>query len=171
PGTSIYAPVPTGVRALLSVVEAAGPHADLVRGLLSGIALADSLAEAAELAREYPSLVVVTIDGDRLGPNVVTGGSPSELRDPRDELRALDVELASATDELDALRRDLAHARAELAVIEEELSTLGVRMNELDAQVAGATERLGQFEREAHASMREDQVLAGRLGEGEERVH
>ena len=60
PGASIYAPVPVGVRSLLHVVSSVGPHADLVRGLLSGIALADSLAEAAELSRAHPGIVVVT---------------------------------------------------------------------------------------------------------------
>ena len=170
PGTSIYSPVPAGVRALLDVIESTGPHADLVRGLLAGIALADSLAEAAELSRDHPALVVVTTDGDRLGPNVMTGGAPTELRDARDELRAVDDEIGRAGDALDALARDLVHAQAELEVIEQELGALAERMNELDASVAGATERLGQLEREAHGSVREDQVLAGRLAEVEERL-
>jgi chromosome segregation protein len=170
PGASIYAPVPVGVRPLLQVVSSAGPHADLVRGLLSGIALAESLAEAAELNREHPGIVVVTPDGDRLGANVVIGGSPEELRDPRDELRALDDRLSDARGALDAARRDAEHARGELSVVEAETTELGDRLNALDAQVAGATERLAQTEREAHAVSREDGVLAGRLSEVEERL-
>jgi chromosome segregation protein len=170
PGASIYAPVPVGVRALLQVVSSVGPHADLVRGLLSGIALAESLAEAAELSRAHPGIVVVTPEGDRLGANVVTGGAPEEMRDARDALRRLDEEIATATDARDALRREDEHARAELAVVEAEVADVSERMNALDAQVAGATERLAQLEREAHATSREDGVLAGRLSEVQERL-
>ncbi|MGZ4206814.1 MAG: chromosome segregation protein SMC [Actinomycetota bacterium] len=170
PGASIYAPIPAGVRPLLQVVSSVGPHADLVRGLLSGVALAESLAEAAELSREHPGIVVVTPEGDRLGANVVIGGAPEELRDARDELRRLDAELSAATGALQARRREGEHARGELAVIETEVAQVSERLNALDAQVAGATERLAQLEREAHATAREDSVIAGRLTEVEARV-
>ncbi|TML80475.1 MAG: chromosome segregation protein SMC [Actinobacteria bacterium] len=170
PGASIYAPVPVGVRSLLHVVSSVGPHADLVRGLLSGIALADSLAEAAELSRAHPGIVVVTAEGDRLGANVVTGGAREEIRDPRDELRSRDDELATATDELGVIRREHEHARAELHVLETETEEISERLNALDAQVAGATERLAQLERESHATAREDSVITGRLSEVEERL-
>jgi len=170
PGASIYAPVPVGVRSLLHVVSSVGPHADLVRGLLSGIALADSLAEAAELSRAHPGIVVVTAEGDRLGANVVTGGAREEIRDPRDELRSRDDELATASDELGVIRREHEHARAELHVLETETEEISERLNALDAQVAGATERLAQLERESHATAREDSVITGRLSEVEERL-
>jgi len=170
PGASIYAPVPVGVRPLLQVVSSVGPHADLVRGLLSGVALADSLAEAAELSRAHPGIVVVTPEGDRLGANVVTGGAREEIRDPRDELRSRDDELATATDELGVIRREHEHARAELHVLETESQEISERLNALDAQVAGATERLAQLERESHATAREDSVITGRLSEVEERL-
>ena len=170
PGASIYAPVPVGVRTLLQVVTSVGPHADLVRGLLSGIALADSLAEAAELSRAHPGIVVVTPEGDRLGANVVTGGAREEIRDARDELRRVDEQMGEATDALGVVRREDEHARAELAVLETEASEISERLNALDAQVAGSTERLAQLEREAHATAREDSVLAGRLSEVEERL-
>ena len=171
PGASIYAPVPVGVRPLLQVVTSVGPHADLVRGLLSGIALADSLAEAAELSRAHPGIVVVTPDGDRLGANVVIGGAPEEVRDARNELAKLDEEMAAATDAVEALRREHEHAAAEVAVVEADVAQVAERLNVLDAQVAGATERLAQLEREAHANAREDSILAGRLSEVEERLH
>ena len=170
PGTSIYAPVPVGVRSLLEVVHSAGRHADLVRGLLSGIALADSLAEAAELVREHPALVVVTIDGDRLGPNVVTGGSPAALRDAREELRRVEEEFASASDTLDAEKRETEHVAAELEVLERESATLDEQMNGLDARVGAATDRLAQLERDAHAAAREQQVLEARAEELGQRV-
>jgi chromosome segregation protein len=110
------------------------------------------------------------MDGDRLGPNVVEGGAPADARDPLEELRLTQAEAAEARDALEALRRDSAHVRAEVEVLEAEAATITERLNELDAQVAGATERHAQLEREAHATAREDSVLAGRLAEVDERV-
>jgi chromosome segregation protein len=162
-------PVPAGVRSLLEVVEAQTEHADAVRALLSGVALAGSLAEAAEIAGAHPHIVVVTADGDLLRPAVVAGGAPADVRDPHGEMRALEQELAAARDALDALRREHAHAVAQLDVLVTECEQISERLNELDAQVAGATERLAQFERESHANGREEQVLAGRTTEVEER--
>ena len=170
PGASIYAPVPVGVRPLLQVITSVGPHADLVRGLLSGIALADSLAEAAELSRAHPGIVVVTPEGDRLGANVVIGGAPEQMRDARNELARVDEEMATARDALESLRREHEHAAAEVTVVEADVAQVAERLNGLDAQVAGATERLAQLEREAHANAREDSVLAGRLSEVEDRL-
>jgi chromosome segregation protein len=159
------APVPMGVRAVSDVVDPAGPDAEIARAVLSGIALADTLAEAAELTRAHPELVVVTLDGDLVSPRAIAGGSPAGDRDPRDDLRCVEQELTEVQGARESLGREVAHARAELDVLEAEVAALGERLNELDAQVAGATERLAQLEREAHATSREDSVLAGRLSE------
>lgn len=170
PGDPYAPPVPLGVRPLLDVVDVSGPDAALVRGLLAGIALAQTLAEAVELARAHPNVIVITVDGDRLAPNVVAGGAPAEPRDPAEELRVVTAQLADAGGTMEALERETDHARATFDVLDGECAALTARMNDLDAAVAGATERLGVAEREAHGTAREDSVLAGRLSEVEERL-
>ncbi|MGH2728067.1 MAG: AAA family ATPase, partial [Actinomycetota bacterium] len=51
-----------------------------------------------------------------------------------------------------------------------EVAGITAQMNELDALITGAVERLANLEREEHAAEREHAVLAGRSGEVEERL-
>ena len=170
PGEAGRDPLPVGVRSLAAHVETSGSLGDAVKASLSGIAIAESLAEAAELLHAHPGIVVVTIDGDRLGPTMVEGGAPVSARDPRDEWRRAQAELSEANDALEALHRDAEHVRAEVEVLEAEVAELAERMDVIDAQTSAATERLSHLEREAHATAREDSVLAGRMTEVEERL-
>ncbi len=164
------APLPIQVRSVAQVMDDAGPHAASVRSMLAGIAIADSLAEATELANAHPGIDIVTTDGDRLGPTSVSGGVPTEIRDPIDERRRAARDAEAAGDALAALRRDAEHVAAEIAVLDAEIAELAEQMNGLDARVSGATERLAQLERDAHAAEREGSVLAGRAVEVEERL-
>ena len=170
PGASIYEPLPHGVRALSSVVASAGPRGEAVLALLAGVGVADSLAEAAEITAEHRRVVVVTIEGDRLGPNVLIGGAPEDAIDPREQLARIEAEHAEASAGLEGLRRDLGAVRAEVAVLAGELEPVGTELEEIDAETDGATQRLGAMENQRSVLEREDSVLSGRQTEVSERL-
>ncbi|MGH2793774.1 MAG: hypothetical protein ACRDKG_05670, partial [Actinomycetota bacterium] len=162
-----------GVR---SALEAARPAAGrdmppALVAILSSIGLVDTLDDALALARAHRDLVIVTREGDRIASDLVAGGASSE--EPIDlsvELASIEERLGSVATQLDAATREAWSARALAEASTGEVATLTVQMNELDALITGAVERLAHFERDEHAADRERAVLAGRSGEVEERL-
>jgi chromosome segregation protein len=164
--------VPAGVRSILEVVKPRGIAAEIIRSILSRVALADSLDEAEALARRHAGLSIVTPDGDRVGADFVTGGDVGTAPE-----RDLAGELHDAAKRLAVLERDLSgastearEADADVQRLQEETEPLEAAMNELDARITGAAARLGDLEREEQLAAREDAVLSGRLTEVEERL-
>ncbi|MCA1833868.1 MAG: chromosome segregation protein SMC [Actinobacteria bacterium] len=164
--------VPGGVRSILEVVRPRGGAADIIRALLSRVALAENLDEAAALERRHAGLTIVTPDGDRVGPDFVSGGDVAQA-----PVRDLAGELREAAGKMEAIERERAHAMraaTRSAEIVEELTRdvepLEAAMNDLDARITGAAARLGDLERDEQVSAREAAVLSGRLTELEERL-
>ena len=70
--------LPPGARYALDLVRASDELRPAVTQLLSGVIVAASLEQAADLLRASPALRVVTRDGDLLGPHWATGGSAGQ---------------------------------------------------------------------------------------------
>jgi chromosome segregation protein len=162
--------LPQGVRSVLDVATPVGEAAEAVQALLEGVALAGSLREAMSLSRTHPDIVVVTRDGERVGPDLLVGGVAPPTLDPREALPALRAGLGHLERSLEIARRDAFQARTAETMTSGALGDMIGEMNELDARMTGLAERMAALEREQHASAREETVLSGRLGEVEERL-
>ena len=165
--------LPPGVR---SALEAARPPAgrDLppsLAAILSSVGLVDTLDDALALARAHTDLVVVTREGDRVAADLIAGGAGAEPRgDLSVESASVDERLQDVASELEDATKEAWSARALAEASTGEVAGLTAQMNELDALITGAVERLAHLEREEHAAERERAVLAGRSGEVEERL-
>ena len=110
------APAVPGATALAGLVAVNGPFGGLIRHMLAAALLVDSLADAIQLARQYPGLVFVTPDGDMAASGgIVTGGSSDpvkkgiihkkrEIKELEEVVAALERETASLSRERDDLR-------------------------------------------------------------------
>ena len=165
--------LPPGVRSALEAARPAEGRAmpPALAAILATIGLVDTLDDALALARAHRDLVVVTRDGDRIASDLIAGGVGVEPRgDLSVELAAIDERLGSVASELEDATKDAWSARALAEATAGEIAGLTAQMNELDALITGAVERLAHFEREEHAAERERAVLSGRSGEVEERL-
>lgn len=118
------------------------PSDQRLRAILSGVFVAGSLEELT--ATEASGAIHVTRDGAyRLGPVLVRSGADAAMQAAR-----LDAEVASAATEL-------GHHEESLRKSAGERSRLLAKLNDLDAAMAAAAERLAGQEREIHALERE----------------
>ena len=165
--------LPSGVRSVLDAARppAHGPIPQALATLLSSIALVNTIDDALALARSHDGIVAVTLDGDRIAAEMLTGGAAAEPpADLAGEIAAIEERLSTVESELEDTSRETWSARALSEASTGEVSRLTAQMNELDALITGAAERLADLEREQHAAERERAVLAGRSSEVEERL-
>ncbi len=172
-GASAAKGLPPGVR---SALEAARPAAGreippVLVAILSSIGLVDTLDDALALARAHRDLVIVTREGDRIASDLMAGGAAAEAPiDLAVELGSIEEKLSAVATQLENATREAWSTRALAEASEGEVAGLTAQMNELDALITGAVERLAHFERDEHAADRERAVLTGRSGEVDERL-
>ncbi|MEX2556271.1 MAG: chromosome segregation protein SMC [Actinomycetota bacterium] len=172
-GRQIARALPPGVR---SAIEAAKPTAGrdippALVAILSSVGLVDTLDDALALARAHRDLVIVTREGDRVASDLVAGGAEAEPRgDLAVDVASIDERLQVVSSDLEGATKEAWSARALAEASIGEVNALTGQMNELDALITGAVERLAHLEREEHAADREQAVLAGRSVEVEERL-
>ncbi len=161
-----------GARPLTQLMEPASSpaSADVVRTLGRWLAmsfLVESWDEAVRLHAEHPRATFVTPAGDVAGPfgyrasgsveqSTVAAASAADVADERatqlqSELDGLRDELAAADEALGSARRDLAFATE--------------RINESDARITGAAERLARLNKEIHALANQREVVAAQRDE------
>jgi len=165
--------LPDGVPSALGAARppATGEIPPALVALLSSIALVETIDEALALARTHEGIVAVTRDGDRVAAALLVGGAAAEPpADLAGEIAKIDERLATLEGELEDTSRETWSARALAEASGGEVAGLTAQMNELDALITGAAERLAELEREEHAAERERAVLAGRSSEVEERL-
>ena len=172
-GRQVARTLPPGVR---SALEAAGPPAGhdippALVAILSSVGLVDTLDDALALARAHRDLVIVTREGDRVASDLIAGGAEAEPRgDLAVDVASIDERLQVVSSDLESATKEAWSARALAEASTGEVGALTGQMNELDALITGAVERLAHLEREEHAADRERAVLAGRSVEVEERL-
>jgi chromosome segregation protein len=148
----------SGERTLLSIVDADPAVRGLVSTLLRDIYLAGSIEEAAAKRADHPKASFVTRDGVLLGPALIRTTTEADSR--ADEVGR----------ELDVVERDLAKARSaakprrrRLDEIAAELEAIGGVIEEADAKITAAAERIARADGELGSVAKEEEFLAQRL--------
>lgn len=147
-----------GERTLLSVVAVDPAVRGLVCTVLKDIYLAESLEEAAAKQARHPKASFVTREGILVGPALIrtTRRGDSRAAEIRRELAVVEHDLAQA-------RVALRPKHERVAAIGRELAELTARIEEADAKITAAAERLARLEGETTSLAKEEQLLSQRL--------
>lgn len=135
-------PAVAGAHALASQIEIGGPHEGVIRQILHGIMLAESLPAALELARQHRELRFVTRDGDLVSlGGILSGGSAEQVRhgiiQKKREIRELEEAVAESAHKLARLEAERDRLRAENRQVGEELKNAAARQHQLELRLAG----------------------------------
>ncbi|MGZ8626794.1 MAG: AAA family ATPase [Actinomycetota bacterium] len=147
-----------GERALLSIVDADASVRGLVTTVLADVYLAETLEEAADKHAAHPKVAFVTPEGVLIGPAVIrtTPEADSRAGEIRRELAVVDHDLAQ-------VRAHLKPRRERLDAIATELDDLVERIEDSDAQITRAAERIGRIETDLASLAKEDEISSQRL--------
>jgi chromosome segregation protein len=155
----------------LHAADGGGDTADRVVGALRSVLartwLVPTWDAAVLLHGRQPALTFVTPEGDLAGPYGYRGGQ-SPTASAVVTATAADEAEASARDlaaRLDALSEDAATATAALARAKQRLAGATERINESDAAITGAAERLARLNKELVALSNQREVVAAQQGE------
>lgn len=141
--------------------------AEILRSWVAGSYLADSWDAAVDLHRTHPELTFVTAEGDVASSHgyrasgssdasaVATAAAADAAQQRADALAVVGSERSI---ERDAADKDAAKARGQLAEATE-------RINESDARITGAAERLARLNKELHALVTQRDIVQGQSDE------
>ncbi len=146
--------LPPGARYALDLVQASDELRPAVTQLLTGVVVAATLEQAADLLRASPALRIVTRDGDLLGPHWAVGGSAGQQS--LLEVRAAADDAATGLEEAEEQCEQAAQQLA-VAVRAEEAARRGVdevraRMRQADSAASEISGRLGRVAGAARAA-------------------
>jgi chromosome segregation protein len=148
----------SGERTLLSIVDADPSVRGLVSTLLRDVYLAHSIEEAAAKQAEHPKASFVTREGVLLGPALIrtTTEGDSRADEVRRELAVVERDLAKAVSTAKPRRRRLDEIAAEL-------DDVAQAIEEADAKITAAAERIARADGELASIAKEEEFLAQRL--------
>ena len=156
-----------GARPVAELLQpAAGERAaEVVASLRQALArtyLVDAWDRAVLLHGRNPELTFVTDAGDIAGPQGYLGGEAPARSAVATATAAEEAERRAAAREADLarVREELVAARGELAARQTDLREATVRINESDAQITGAAERLARLNKELHSLANQRQIVA-----------
>jgi chromosome segregation protein len=160
----------TAIADVLSPAERSATATEVVAALKAVLAttyLVPDWDTATAAHRDVPALTFVTPDGDVAGPHGYRGGGSPErsavlTATAADEAEREAAELGAA---LDRLAADRDRARTALDEAERELATATERINESDARITGAAERLARLTKEQNALANQREVIAAQRTE------
>ena len=146
--------LPPGARYALDLVRASDELRPAVTQLLTGVVVAVTLEQAADLLRASPALRIVTRDGDLLGPHWAVGGSAGQQS--LLEVRAAADDAATGLEEAEE-QCEQAAQQLTVAVRAEEAARRGVdevraRMRQADSAASEISGRLGRLAGAARAA-------------------
>jgi chromosome segregation protein len=162
-------PVGDLLAAAPGVAEAEDVVAAL-RAVLSTTWVVDGWDAAVQLHAGDPDLTFVTAAGDVAGPHGYRGGASPErsavlTATAADEAEQRAAELQA---ELDTVGAERETAGAALAAARQQLAAATERINESDAAITGAAERLARLNKELHTLASQRSIVAGQRTELEE---
>ncbi|MGZ4153090.1 MAG: AAA family ATPase [Actinomycetota bacterium] len=147
-----------GERTLLSLVAVDGSARGLICTLLKDVYVADSIDEAVHKHRQHAKAAFVTRDGVLIGQAVIRT-APAE-----------DVRAGEIARELAVVEHDLAQTKAALRpkqervdAIAEELGRLSAQIDEADAAITRAAERIAVLGSAVASAAKEQEILEQRL--------
>jgi len=146
--------LPPGARYALDLVQVRDELRPAVTQLLSGVVVASSLEQAADLLRASPSLRVVTRDGDLLGPHWAAGGSAGQqsLLEVRAAADGAATGLEEAEEQCEQAAQRLAVAVRSEEAARRAVDEARVRMRQADSAAAEISGRLGRLAGAARAA-------------------
>ncbi len=170
-GRSDWPTLPGGALYAVDVVDAEGPLARAVAGLLERVVVVEGdVAEALRLVRATPGVRAVTRTGELVGNGLVVGGSraaPSRI-EVASSLEVAREELAAAVHDAERIRFELAAVRDErvaaAALADEALD----RLHDSDARMAAVAEQLGNLGQQARAAHAEAERIDRTLAASEQ---
>jgi chromosome segregation protein len=135
-------PSVAGVLSLKSQVQITGPHGELIKHILNGIMLVESIATAIALARQHPELSFVTRDGDMVSlGGVVTGGSPEQVQQgiihKKREIRELELQVRELKLQVATLETERDQLRSNVREVAEDLKSTATLLHQSDLKLAG----------------------------------
>ncbi len=173
--------LPPGARYALDLVRASDELRPAVTQLLSGVIVAASLEQAADLLRASPALRVVTRDGDLLGPHWATGGSAGQqsllevraaaddaaagLQDAQARCEHAAQRLAVAVRAEEAARQAVDEARARMRQADSAASEISGRLGRLAGAARAASDEVRRLETAIDAARRAGEKDLARLAE------
>src|SRR4030095_7467132 len=148
----------SGERTLLSIVDADPSVRGLASTLLKDIYLAETLEEAAAKHAEHPKASFVTPDGVLIGPALIRTALTADSRaeEVRRELAVVERDLARSVSTLPPRRARLDETSGELAELAEAIE-------EADARITRAAERIARIDGELSSGGQEEEHLTQRL--------
>ncbi len=159
-------PLPQGAYRALDVIRAAQVQRPLTQ-ILGNTVVADSLNIAHAILQQFPSIRVVTKEGDVLGRDLVSGGSKrdSSIVELNAAIEASERKLAELTHDGERLRFEIAQALEKVNVERVELDKLVAALNESDARMAALAEQIAVFSQTRSAAQAEADRLSLSINE------
>jgi len=166
-------------RALAESVRCDRPDlADLPAQLLGNVYLADTLAAARAFAAAHPGARVVTPAGELLEPDGTLTVGPlkaaagivsrkSELRDLREQSRALAAEVAAAGAELAGLQHQADQVGGTIEAVEAEVGLLSSRAGDLQQKIVLQRQQQAQLDENIELLQAENRVQDEEVRRGE----
>jgi chromosome segregation protein len=160
----------TPAGALLAAADGSAHGREVVaalRRVLAATFVVPDWDTAVALHARDPGCTFVTPHGDVAGPFGHRGGGSPERSAVTTATAADEAEAAAATlsTALAQVGRDRAEAEAALADAERALAVATERINESDARITGAAERLARLNKELHALANQREVVAAQQRE------
>ena len=166
PGNSGNGSVPSGLTPLTTHIRS-NSIGELISSLLSSTVVAENARSAESIIRQYPSVTVVTRDGDVLSRGRARGGSKSSSS--LIEINSLISELESKREEVthtcDRLKFEISTATNEVNSRQSDFDAALSKLNESDARIAALTEQLAVSGQNMKSAMAEVERLNNSINE------
>ena len=173
--------LPPGARYALDLVRASDELHPAVTQLLTGVVVAATLEQAADLVRASPALRIVTRDGDLLGPHWAVGGSAGQqsllevraaaddaaagLEEAEEQCEQAAQQLAVAVRAEEAARRGVDEVRARMRHADSAASEISGRLGRLAGAARAASDEVRRLETAIDAARKAGEKDLARLAE------
>ena len=173
--------LPPGARYALDLVRGSDELRPAVTQLLTGVVVAATLEQAAELLRASPALRIVTRDGDLLGPHWAVGGSAGQqsllevraaaddavagLEEAEEQCEQAALQLALAVRAEEAARRGVDEVRARMRQADSAASEISGRLGRLAGAARAASDEVRRLEAAIDAARKAGEKDLARLTE------
>lgn len=141
--------VPEGAEFLFDQVQTSGEYSGIIRMMLAGCYLVDTIDRALSLSRKHPELYFVTPAGDMAGlGGVVTGGSDDQVQHglihKKREMRELESSVATLEKESGEAGKESDVVKLELRETTEAIQATSSELHRVELKLAGLTKDLQQ---------------------------
>ena len=164
-------PLPKGALRAVDVIRTAQLQRPLSH-LLGNTIMAESLNVAHTIVQQYPTLRVVTKDGDILGRELVSGGSKREssVVELNAAIEVSEKKLSELTHDGERLRFEISQAAEKVNLQRTEIDRLLAALNESDARMAAMAEQIAVFSQTHSAAHAEAERLTASISEANELI-